>query len=307
MMNQTNTLFSYIARKAKCPEDLATEALSYILRNSLSAARALGKLANECGVDIPQLTSFHSQRGKRESGRPDLICEDEFGVSCVILEGKFNAPLTRHQPSGYIKLSGRYNAGLVLFVVPEARKYLLWKKLLEHCGTNISSKSASKMMFWEELSRNHYIAITTWDTVLSRLERACTNELERVNDIKQLQGLTNAMDIDVFRPLRETDIKQDIARRFNNYLDLPRDILAEAERQKLCKRKKITEKALGLDFHAKDGNTDVFAGQYAEFGSLEIWVGLETRLWARYGASPIWCIVERGTDVVRLSQTPDRI
>jgi hypothetical protein len=170
-------------------------------------------------------------------------------VSCVILEGKFNAPLTRHQPCGYIKLSRRYNAGLVLFVVPEARKYLLWKKLLEGCRTNISSKSpASNVMFWEELSRNHYIAITTWDTVLRRLERACTNELERVNDIKQLQGLTNAMDIDVFRPLRETDIKQDIARRFNSYLDLPRDILAEAERQELCKRKKITKKALGFGF-----------------------------------------------------------
>jgi hypothetical protein len=188
----------------------------------------------------------------------------------------------------------------VLFVVPEARKYLLWKKVLERCGTNVSAKSqAGNVMLWAELSRKHYIALTTWNKVLSTLEKACTNELERVNDIKQLQGLTSGMDIDVFRPLIDTDLKQDIARRFNNYLDLPRDILAEAERQKLCKRKKITKKALGLDFHAKDGNTDVFAGQYAEFGSLEIWVGLETRLWARYGASPIWCIVERDTDVAR--------
>jgi len=298
-MKQTSTLFSYICfREAECPENWATDALNYILQNSQSAARALGELVSECGMDVPQLTSFHFQRGKENVGRPDLRCEDERGSSCVILESKFDAPLTKHQPSGYITLSNQYNVGLVLFVVPEARKYSVWKKVLERCETNASAKSqGNSAMLWAELCSNHYIGITTWSTVLCRLEKACGDDQERRDDIKQLQGLTDAMDIAVFSPLSEMDTSKDIARRFNNYLDLPRDILAEADRQKLCKTKRITKESQGLNFHAKDGLTAAFAGQYAEFGPVEIWVGLDTRLWALHGASPIWCILERDIDV----------
>jgi hypothetical protein len=289
-MKQGSTLFSHIClSRTQCPENWATDALHYILQNSASAAKAFLELAAECGANLSVLVSFESQHGSQECGIPDLSCRDESQTPRVVVESKFNAGLTKNQPSGYLKLLPSDSPGVVLFVVPRARKHFLWKQILQRCEGKITAEpKPTESMLWAELSGGHYVAITAWRTLLHRLETACADSQEphRVNDIKQLQGLTDAMDIAAFVPMNECDTNVEVARRFNNYLDLPTEILDEAERQKLCTRKRRVSAESGFGNHSKGGVTAVYAGRYAEMGKVTAWLGFETRFVGTIRSNP---------------------
>ena len=129
-----NTVFGHLAFQfATHPENLATEALSFVLRTSPAASRAFTEFLRPIGLDCPGGLYFETQRGGLEQSIPDMKCRDGKGQLRVIVENKFWAGLTENQPVTYIQeLFHQLPVGVaaLLFVVPKARLQLVWDEVV---------------------------------------------------------------------------------------------------------------------------------------------------------------------------------
>ncbi len=96
-----NTVFSYIVQKrfSQEYENIATEALAFILQSGESARAGLMKLL--CGI-APGLPSLNFRTQQTDSNaRPDMWGFDGI-VPRVFIENKFWAGLTENQPVTYL-------------------------------------------------------------------------------------------------------------------------------------------------------------------------------------------------------------
>jgi len=84
-------------------ENLATEALGFILANSLAASRRIHKICLPDRFFLSGDLRFETQRGGLEDCIPDMKCYDAQGRLRVTVENKFWAELTKNQPVTYLR------------------------------------------------------------------------------------------------------------------------------------------------------------------------------------------------------------
>ncbi|MFH1928244.1 MAG: hypothetical protein ABIK79_08775, partial [Chloroflexota bacterium] len=94
------TVFSYIVQKrfSQETEDVATDALAFILDSNESARAGMMKLLRGLAPDLPSLW-FRTQQAKDQT-RPDMAGYDGNELR-VYVENKFWAGLTDRQPVDY--------------------------------------------------------------------------------------------------------------------------------------------------------------------------------------------------------------
>src|ERR1017187_4981527 len=122
-----STVFSHIVlrRLSKEYENVATEALAFILDVSEGARTGVMKLLKVIAPELPSLRfetqqSFDTEQADA-SARPDIWGLDEATLR-VLIENKFGAGLTVNQPVEYLrKLATCPSPAVLLMVVPEAR------------------------------------------------------------------------------------------------------------------------------------------------------------------------------------------
>lgn len=133
------TVLSHIVRKRFSAEyeNVATEALAFIVQSSEAAKRGLMKLFHGIAPDLPSL-QFRTQQNEG-SARPDM-CGLSDGIPRVFIENKFWAGLTENQPVTYLGILSKYDKPCILLVVvPEARQETMWRELLRRLtGAGIS-------------------------------------------------------------------------------------------------------------------------------------------------------------------------
>jgi len=281
---RTNTVFGHLALQfAMHPENLATEALGFILRHSMSASGAFTEFIRLAGVDCPEDLDYETQQVGVEQSIPDMKCRDEEGRLRVIVENKFWAGLTDNQPVTYIRELPTSVPGVVLFVVPEARIRIVWDELLSRCRAaeiSLGNVRQHTHMTSVALDGKHYVAITSWGNLLRTLATATTSagEIDSHSDIAQLQGLCKTMDEEAFLPLRGDELTNlEMARRIINYSDLPLDIATEAESRGYCSKKGFRATPLRYG-----------SGIYIGIGAYTPWLGFDAEAWFRSGVSPLW-------------------
>ena len=99
-----DTLLAYLApRFTNRTEDIAVEALGYILSKSETAKCALTETLREGGVDIDRIALVKTQVPGENQERPDLAAFNEDGSECVLIKAKFWAKLTDNQPVVYLE------------------------------------------------------------------------------------------------------------------------------------------------------------------------------------------------------------
>ncbi len=116
-----STVFSFIVQKrlSQENENVATEALAFILDSSERGRSGLMKLLRGIAPDLPTLR-FRTQQTEGVA-RPDMWGLDG-DTPRVFVEYKFWAGLTENQPVEYLRLLKGYPAPtLLLVVVPAAR------------------------------------------------------------------------------------------------------------------------------------------------------------------------------------------
>src|SRR5215472_9742743 len=123
-------LFRHLAsRFSTHPENLATEAMAFIVNRSPAMREALRRLVGRTGIELPQLATIRSQAGDDQGNIPDLIGVDATGAERLLIENKFWAGLTENQPAGYLDRLPAEGGAVLVFIVPSRRFALVWTEL----------------------------------------------------------------------------------------------------------------------------------------------------------------------------------
>jgi hypothetical protein len=96
-----STVFSYIVQKrfSQENENIATDALAFVVQSSEAARSGLTRLLRGITPDLPSL-QFRTQPAE-EGSRPDM-CGYDVTTPRVFIENKFWAGLTDNQPVKYL-------------------------------------------------------------------------------------------------------------------------------------------------------------------------------------------------------------
>ena len=144
----TKSLLSQIAFRFPSQENLATESLVYIVRESPDAKRALlSFIHHHLAMKLPESVVFHSQESNSDGSIPDIIGYTLEGKKVIVIEAKFWAPLTGCQPVSYLQQLPLEGPAVLLFVAPAKRLNILWDQLLERCtGANLCLEGEDKIL-----------------------------------------------------------------------------------------------------------------------------------------------------------------
>jgi len=201
-----------VSRFSTHPENLATEALAFIVNRSAAMREGLRRLVGRSGIELPQLARFRSQAGDEQGNIPDLIGLDTTGAERLFIENKFWAGLTENQPAGYIERLPAEGGALLVFVVPGKRLPIVWSELASSAinrATRLPNPEqlAGDLLF-ARLTSSTALAATTWNAVLDSLEAAAraSGDTASSGDIAQLRSLCDAMDSEAFLPMRVEEV-----------------------------------------------------------------------------------------------------
>lgn len=231
-----DTLFGFLAHRFVVQqENLATDALWYLLDRSEAARGAVIRTLREAGAALPDALSFRTQAGDGDQAIPDLVGEDASGRQVLIAEAKFWAGLTDAQPVAYVQRLAAAGGGTLAVIAPSARLELLWGELVRRCeeiGIAVSGRRAlSPEVRSAALQPACHLVILSWRSLLGVIRSALevSGETQLVSDVIQLQGLCERMDTEAFLPLQAAELTGSIARRilqFNQLVDDAYGLLA---------------------------------------------------------------------------------
>jgi hypothetical protein len=220
-----------VARFSTHPENLATEAVAFIVNRSAAMREALRRLVGRTGIELPSLARFCSQAGDEQGNIPDLVGLDAMGTERLLIENKFWAGLTVNQPAGYLERLPAEGGAVLIFVVPSKRLPIVWTELASSAmnrSTRLPNPEqlAGDLLF-ARLTSSTALAATTWNAVLDSIEAAArtSGEASAAADIAQLRSLCDVMDNEAFLPVRMAELTNlDVPRRMIGLADLIPDL-----------------------------------------------------------------------------------
>lgn len=273
-MAENDTMLSHLAlRLTSRTEDLAVEALGYILNSSESAKGALAELV---GVDSAILDRVQTQV-VIENGRPDLVCF-EGDARRVVIEAKFWAYLGYEQAKYYLeKLS---DSGVLLFVGPDARLDNLWAEVKRDVATNLGPDIvAASTRRTEVVGTQKRLMLVSWEHLLNAMSVAASGSPDVQSDIRQLQGLTRRMDEEALLPFSKDDLSPQLARRMRDLRIIYDDVTSRIRNENWVTAWYGTSRYLQSAY-----------GQFCQISGIGSWFGVSYRLWARGDCeeTPFW-------------------
>ena len=244
-LEEQGALFGHlVSRFSTHPENLATEALAFIVNRSATMREELKNLFGRTGIELPPLARFRSQASDEQGNIPDLVGLDTMGAERLFIENKFWAGLTENQPAGYLTRLPAMGGGLLVFVVPSRRLTIVWTELTHSAmnrGTHLPNPEqlAGDLLF-TRLTPLTALAVTTWSAVLNSLESVAraSGEISSAADIAQLRSLCDVMDTDAFLPVRVEELTNlEVPRRLIGLVNLIPDLSEQAVAMGIADRK----------------------------------------------------------------------
>ena len=293
-----------VLRFSRSPEDLATEALLYILQNHSESWPAIHRQLLRTEIPIPDEVRFRTQVSGKDQSQPDLIGFDIDGNEVLIFESKFWAGLTPNQPVNYLSRLPREKPGLLFVICPGMRFSALWSKLearIREEGLELSvSQNLDAEYQFARLGETHGFGLLSWGSLLSMLRREAETRGDSsfLGDIDQLSGLCTRMDSDAFLPLSENDVSSEIGRRVQQYADLIDEINNELVAHHGADTKNLTS-----------GGSQSEYGRNFRLSQFVLFLYFAPKLWASYGETPIWLKVKelKSEGSKRISEESKRI
>jgi len=229
-----HSLFGELAvRLGPHPENVATEALQFILTAHPAAWPSFRAFLAPTTVKLPDRLTFRTQEGGDDSAIPDLVGVDHDGRQVLVIEAKFWASLTESQPVVYLRRLPSDRDGALLVLAPTARLGSLWPKLLSRCrdaGVALTKQESPPAEFkLASLRAGQVLALTSWRALLSSMTRDA--EVRGASalavDLTQLNGLCARMDNEGFLPLRASELAPEIGRRVQQFAVLVDEVVAQ--------------------------------------------------------------------------------
>ncbi len=287
------SLLAHLAgRLAPAPETIATESLRYILNASPGVCQALvDRVASRAGFEPFKVESIESETEVETGGRPDITIYDAASLPRIHVENKFWAGLTASQPVEYLNSFPEEPESALLFVVPEARIVSIWQELKERCvkqELKVGTETTKDEMKRVPIGSGRNMLISSWGSILDTLQRTASEigDTSEMQDIVQLRGLSDRMDVEALPPLREdetTDVN--VPRRMINYADLSEGIAQVLKNKGIASFKGV-----------KPTNRYEKKGRYFSVGKgfkFGVWLGVDIFAWRDWGITPIWLEVHK--------------
>lgn len=264
-------------------ENIATEALAYIVQTNDRARDGLQKMLRGVKPDLPNLI-FQTQQSE-DNKRPDMWGIDS-GQPCVFIENKFWAGFTENQPVEYIKLLASHNSeGILLMVVPAVRQESAWREMLKRLseaaiGFN-DQKATADIPRVVKTNLGPLLAITSWSKLLQSIDDELADEPQARNDLIQLKALCETAESDAFIPLSAEELTN---QRMPAMVSQLVKVIV-----------KVHEIGLTEGLFSSDGVSAASSferiGRYVKFpkaANVSAWFGLSFSLWQKHGGSPLW-------------------
>ena len=125
--NMQSLLGQFYNRIRGSQEDIASESLVYILKQSLESRKVVNQIVKANTNLMFSDLAYQTQNVGESLERPDISGKDETGKEVLLIEAKFWASLTRNQPNGYLK---RLKENTVLmFLVPTLRTRTVFEEV----------------------------------------------------------------------------------------------------------------------------------------------------------------------------------
>lgn len=281
---QQHSLFGHLATMfSSHPENIATEAMHYILSSSKIAKSAFLNYLSQSGVDLPTSLMFQTQVVGVDNAIPDLVGLDNDRRQRVLVEAKFWAGLTANQPVTYLHRLPADEPSILLFLVPGMRLATVWPEIARRCHDHGIALGQPQTLSSEFIVTNvlghHRLAIASWRSVLAFLLRVLETEGQyaAISDIQQLQGLCNRMDSHAFLPLRSEELTGNIGQRINQYCHLVDDLTETLVANKIASVKGLRSSA-GFGWY----------GRYLRLNGIVCLLQFSANLWANYRSTPLW-------------------
>ena len=288
-----DTVFSHIVQKrfSKVNEDVATDALAFVLHSSESARNGMMKLLRGIVQGLPAL-QFRTQQTEGTI-RPDMW--GFAGVDPrVFVENKFWAGLTDNQPVNYLKQLAKYIQPTVLLVVaPRDRVNTLWRELRRRLAdARISTSdrdSAAGIVHSVTTESGPVLAITSWTRLLSVLELEAADDQNARSDLIQLRALCDAADSQTFVPISSEELTD---QRIPTFVLQLSEIIQTSVDVAVNKN----EGVLSITKLMPQASWDRI-GRYIRFShddGVGAWLGIRFDLWREHGGSPLWLVFTPG-------------
>jgi hypothetical protein len=278
------SLFAHLAvRFGSHPENLATDALGYVLNASGSARIGmLAAIGSEARGSLPADLVFTTQASTDEEGRPDLAGRDGAGLLRLLVEAKFWAGFTDHQPLSYLK---QLPVGGVLLVVgPRVRLPYMERELFRRISDAkcvIERREPSTEQSHAVVDGRHLV-VASWQRVLNTMRVELANEPAVLADLVQLLGLCERMDSEAFIPVTAEELTTNVYRRVHEF----GTIVDEVHAQLSSGTDRVIE-AKGLRSTAANG----MYGRYARLRGVPVLLHVSTHKWTKLAPNPIWLTV----------------
>jgi len=285
MTNQS--LFGTIAaRFSTQPENLATEALLYIINSSRTAERAFLSYVARAGVNLSEDLIFQTQSHGKDNSIPDLVGTNPANEQVLVIEAKFWASLTDNQPLTYLARLPQEKPGILLFIAPERRFPTLWAELLERLNRNekfFQESTINDGFLVVRLTVHHIMALTSWRALLAVISQSAiaAQEIQLVSDVSQLDGLCARMDATAFIPLQATDLSSAIGMRVQQYYQMVDEIVDR------LKREGLATTGEGRSQLRPTGGTWGY-GRYFQLVENAAYFAVNLELWASRRETPFW-------------------
>jgi len=279
-----SSVLSYLApRLTSQHENLATEALGYLLRSSLEALDVLQVILKDGLGGSQKISRITNQYTAGEESRPDIAGFGEDEKLLFLIEAKFWAGLTDSQPNEYLRRLEEAGGKALVFLVPELRMPSIQRELSDR----VSEKERSPLK-WEKVGSGFVaknklgsiLHVTSWASLLNSLEGAIAREgnTQAMSDLTQIKSLVSLFESEGFIPMTAESVTE---------TETPRKILMLND---LCKKMLEKTKDLGLVSFGNLQKTsyETGSGRYVLMKKAGCWIGTNFSSWKKHQVSPLW-------------------
>lgn len=272
----SDTVLAHSASSFSQKENLATEALAFIVNRSSAARTALsGELSRISGNTV-SIARVATQVAVSDESRPDVLLHDEKGTLLGYIEAKFWAALTASQPVEYIRRLRDSSERVLIMLAPSNRLPTLRFELIERCtaaGMKIDPRDETLLRV-DSVS----LCLLSWRRLLDLLAAGVVSDPVASSDVSQLAGLCARFESDGFLPLSREELEaRDLPRRVTSLAQLIDPIVDLATSRGIVSTR-------GLRATHSLGRF----GRYVAFAHAGSWFGISFWGWKDKGRGPFW-------------------
>ena len=213
-------------------EDMATEALAFILNQSEACRHALDGLLRDNDFNPGPISRIETQVTDGDRSRPDMVGYDQNDAKRLLVESKFWAGLQEDQASRYFGRLESTGWGVLLFIAPDSRIDTLWTEIKRQMTSGQGSVQLAVQGDSDRIRRARIVGsemkrlmLVSWDQLLNNMATAAAADARLTSDIEQLRGLARYQDEEAFQPIHPREFGLALPRRIRGLNRLIDDVV----------------------------------------------------------------------------------